>query len=169
MMGDRRAIESQMQGFQEDLHKSIKLADPARRIDREAARALAKRVPGVRSVNWVDRENLLAIVIRNEYRSYATIDAICAELAPLGDTLGVVVNLQSAAARSGAELEILSRNCQLPPGERAFAQASRRMDVLSPQDRTLYESGRVGLSAEDMKKQKESMKALEANTKPMEW
>lgn len=169
VMGDQRAVESQMQGFQEEFRKSIKLPDQARRIDREAARALAKRVPGVRSVNWVDHENLLAIVLRNDQRSYATIDAICAELAPLGDTLGVVVNLQSAAARNGAELEILSRNCQLRPGERAFAQANRRMDVLSPSDRARYEAGRVQMSAEDLKKQKESMKALEANTKPMEW
>ena len=169
LTGDQRALQSQAQAFGEDIRKSMKMADPTRRINQEAARASARRVPGVRSVNWVDRENLFAIVSRNDQRSYATIDAICAQLEPLGDTLGVIVNLQSAAARNGAELEILSRNCRLRPGERAFAQANRRMDVLAPDDRARYEAGRVEMSKEDLKKQQESMKALEANTKPMEW
>ena len=41
--------------------------------------------------------------------SLGTIDDICVGLEPLGDTLGVVVNLQSRAAKSGDELEIPRR------------------------------------------------------------
>jgi hypothetical protein len=49
--------------------------------------------------------------------------------------MGVVVNLQSAAARTGEELEILSRNCQLAPGDRAFMQRKRQLDVVSAEVR----------------------------------
>ncbi|HEY4530420.1 MAG TPA: hypothetical protein VIG97_08875 [Luteimonas sp.] len=51
-------------------------------------------------------------------------------LEPLGDTLGVVVNLQSTAARTGEEQATLSRNCQLQPGDRAFLQRTRHVDVV---------------------------------------
>ena len=106
MTGNQQAVQANMHAFNEDFRKSLKLADPARRVDRESARAAAKHVDGVRSVAWVDNTNLLAIVSRNEARSYDTIDAICMELEPLGDTLGVVVHLQSGAALSGSELQV---------------------------------------------------------------
>lgn len=138
MTGDQKAVRANMQALNEDFRKSIKLADPARRVDRESARAVAKRVDGVRSVAWVDNTNLLAIVSRNDARSYATIDAVCMELEPLGDTLGVVVNLQSGAAISGSELQILSRNCQLAPGDRALLQTKRQLDVVSPEIRAQH-------------------------------
>lgn len=132
LTGDREAVKAQMHAAQDSLRRSIKLPDPARRVDQEAARTAAKQVPGVRSVVWLDRENLFAIVEQNGQKSYQTIDAICARLDPLGDTLGVVVNLQSGAATSGDDLEILSRNCQLEPGDRAYLQRNRQVDVLSP-------------------------------------
>lgn len=132
LVGDRKAVQDNMRAMQNDLRTSIKLPDQSRPIDHEMARQAAKRVAGVRSVVWMDRENLFAIVERNEQRSYGTIDGICHELEPLGDTLGVVVNLQSGAARNGDELEILSRNCQLAPGDRALMQRNRQFDVLSP-------------------------------------
>jgi hypothetical protein len=118
--------------LQEAMRRSAQLPDPARPIDPEAARAAARTVPGVRSVVWVDGENLLALVDSNARRSHQTIDEICYQLQPLGDTLAVVVNLQSSAARNGDELEILSRNCQLVPGDRAAMQAQRQIDVLDP-------------------------------------
>lgn len=133
--GDQAAVQAGMGAMAEDFRKSIKLADPNRQVDRESARMAARRVEGVRSVAWIDRGNLLVIVDRNEARSYGTIDAICMELEPLGDTLGVVVNLQSGAATSGDELDILSRNCQLAPGDRSFMQRKRRADVISPRYR----------------------------------
>jgi len=95
-------------------------------------------VGGVRSVVWIDNTNLFAIVARNEDRSYATIDAVCMQLEPLGDTLGVVVNLQSGAATNGDELAILSRNCQLKPGERALLQPTRQIDVVDPSVRAQH-------------------------------
>ena len=128
--GDQKAVQENMQNINEGFRKSIKLADPSRAVDREQARALAKTVEGVRSAVWFDSENLFAIVERNEHKTYNTIDDICMKLEPLGDTLGVVVNLQSGAATNGDELETLSRNCQLAPGDRAMLQKNRQIDVI---------------------------------------
>ena len=118
----------------------MKMADVTRPIDRELARAAAKRVEAVRSAVWLDRDNLFVIVKRNEQRSQSTIDLICMELEPLGDTLAVVVNVQSGAATSGDDLEILSRNCQLDPGDRAFLQRNRQVDALSPSARAQHKA-----------------------------
>lgn len=163
--GNQDAVREQMGHFNDDFRRSIKLADPARAVDREAARTAARQVSGVRSIVWVDRENLLAIVERNEQRSQNTIDAICLQLEPLGDTLGVVVNLQSGAARTGDELEILSRNCQLPPGERGMLQANRKFDVIPPEVRRQHQANqaepRVSQEAD------EAMRVLEASTPAM--
>ncbi|WP_196778754.1 hypothetical protein [Cognatilysobacter tabacisoli] len=134
-VGNQAGVKREMEAFHEDFRKSIKRADPGRRVDRDAARAAARSIDGVRSVVWVDHENLLAIVEANELRSQATIDSICMALEPLGDTLGVVVNLQSGAARTGDELEVLSRNCQLAPGDRAMLQRNRQIDVIAPEVR----------------------------------
>lgn len=169
MTGDQKAVQANMEALNEDFRKSIKLADPARRVDRESARATAKRVDGVRSVAWVDNTNLLAIVSRNDARSYATIDAICMELEPLGDTLGVVVNLQSGAAVSGSELQILSRNCQLAPGDRALLQTKRQLDAVSPEIRAQHRANNPDAREVDLaewkRKNAESMRILEENDK----
>lgn len=133
--GNQEAYARQVEAISDDIRRSIKLADPARAVDRESARQAARTVSGVRSVVWLDAHNLFAIVEENHQRSYPQIDAICLELEPLGDTLGVVVNLQSGAARTGDELEILSRNCQLAPGDRAFLQPHRKIDVIDPEIR----------------------------------
>lgn len=133
--GNQEAVQAGVQDIANDFKRSIKLADTAKPVDREKARQVAKTVPGVRSAVWFDRENFFAIVERNEQKTYQTIDAICLKLEPLGDTLGVVVNLQSGAARNGDELEILSRNCQLAPGDRAFMQKERKIDALDPEIR----------------------------------
>jgi hypothetical protein len=145
--GGREAAHSQVGAMeagvlQEAMRRSAQLPDPARPIDPEAARAAARAVPGVRSVVWVDGENLLALVDSNARRSHQTIDEICYQLQPLGDTLAVVVNLQSSAARNGDELEILSRNCQLVPGDRAAMQAQRQIDVLDPALRAQYRASK---------------------------
>ena len=165
--GDQQAVQASMHALNEDFRKSIKLADPARRVDREAARIAAKRVDGVRSVAWVDQTNLLAIVSRNDARSYRTIDAICLQLEPLGDTLGVVVNLQSGAALTGDELAILSRNCQLAPGDRALLQRVRRLDSVDPTLRAQHRANNPDASptelAEWKRKNAESMRILEEN------
>lgn len=130
LLGDQQGVEDGVMAIQEDFRKAIKLADPARRVDREAARAALSGVEGLASVVWLDHENLFVLVDRNELRTQAMIDAICIRLEPLGDTLGVVVNLQSTAARTGEEQATLSRNCQLQPGDRAFMQRRRQVDVV---------------------------------------
>jgi hypothetical protein len=167
MTGDQQAVQDNMRAMNEDFRKAIKLADPARRVDRESARAAAKRVAGVRSVAWVDNNNLLAIVSHNQARTYDTIDAICIELEPLGDTLGVVVNLQSGAAVSGAELEILSRNCQLAPGDHAILQAKRQLNSVSPEIRAQHRANNPDATEPDLdewkRKNAESMRILEEN------
>lgn len=136
-------------------------------MDRESARAAAKRVEDVRSVAWVDNSNLLVIVSRNEARSYDTIDAICMELEPLGDTLGVVVNLQSGAALTGEELTVLSRNCQLAPGDRALMQRKRQFDGVDPALRAQHRANNPDMSpkqlAEWKRRNAESMRILEKN------
>lgn len=149
----------------------MKLPDPQRRIDPESARAAARRVEGVRSVAWIDRENLFAIVDRNEARSEATIDAICLALEPLGDTLAVVVHLQSGAAVNGDDLRILSRNCQLPMGERALLQRDRPVDVLPERVRALHRADNPGAPVRDeaelRRLQREAQRLIEASTPEM--
>lgn len=135
VMGDRAGVQAQMNAANEAFRRDNKIPDSGRVVDHELARVAAKRVPGIRSAVWIDRENLLLIVTENAQRSYKTIDQVCLELEPLGDTLGVVVNLQSGAATNGDELEILSRNCQLDPGDHAFMRTDRQIDVLSPEIR----------------------------------
>jgi len=135
MAGDQDAVQAEMGRMNDDMRRAMKLPDPSRPIDREAARAAAKRVAGVHSVAWLDRTNLLALVDRNDLRTMSTIDAICGELDPLGDTLAVVVHLQSRAARTGDELETIHRNCQLAEGDRAMLQTVKNVDVISPEIR----------------------------------
>lgn len=147
MSGDQEATQRRFEAMHADLMRSMKVPDTRRPIDREAARTATRNVEGVRSVAWVDRANLLAIVERNEQRSQATIDAVCMALEPLGDTLAVVVHLQSAAARTGEELEVLSRNCQLAPGDRALLQANRQLDVVPPEIRAQHQAEKARLEA----------------------
>lgn len=138
--GDRDGVRKQMKAAQDAFRRDNKIPDSGRVVDHELARVAAKRVAGVRSAVWLDRENLLLIVSENAQKSYETIDQVCMELEPLGDTLGVVVNLQSGAATNGDELEILSRNCQLDPGDRAFMRKARQVDVLSPKIRAQHKA-----------------------------
>ena len=166
--GDRQATRDPTGSVEagvlrEAMRRSNQRPDPDRRIDPEAARAAARTVPGVRSVVWVDGENLLALVDSNARRSHQTIDEICYQLQPLGDTLAVVVNLQSRAARNGDELEILSRNCQLAPGDRAAMQAQRRIDVLDPALRAQYRASKEPLQRSSRREHDAGdRKALEA-------
>src|SRR5690606_33658013 len=169
-LADQEGARRGMEALNDDCRRSIKLADPARKVDREAARAAIRHIDGVRSVAWIDHENLLVIVSSNEARDQRTIDAICMELEPLGDTLGVVVNLQSGAARSGDELEILSRNCQLAPGDRAFMQRHRQVDVVAPELRAAHKRNNARPPADPdglKREQDEAMRILEATTPEM--
>jgi hypothetical protein len=167
-LGDQDGVRRNMEALNDDVRRSMKLADPGRPIDHEQARAAIRGVDGVRSVAWVDRTNLLVIVDLNEHRSQRTIDDICMALEPLGDTLSVVVNLQSGAATNGDELEILSRNCQLAPGDRALLQRDRKIDVIDPRIREQHKAAQAATAQRDrQKEQEESMRILEQTTPEM--
>lgn len=130
--GNQAGVQRSVDALSEDLRKAMKLADASRPIDHEAARAVARALPGVRSANWIDRHNLLVRVDGAGWRTHATIDALCVALEPLGDTLAVVVNLQDAAPTTRDGMDTLSRNCQLAPGDHAMMQRPRTVDALDP-------------------------------------
>lgn len=165
--GDQAGYTRQAQGLQRDMMKSMKLADPARRIDPEAARAVVKTMPGVHSVAWIGRDNLLAIVDGNELRNQRTIDAICVRLEPLGDTLGVIVNLQTRAPRTDRERGTTSRNCQLAAGDVAMFQKVHPTYDPPPEVVAAFRaSQRPGAGQEDAE-EREARRILEANTPEM--
>ncbi len=56
LLGDQQAVQANMSAINEDFRKSMKLADPARRVDRESARAALRQLSGVLTSVWVDRE-----------------------------------------------------------------------------------------------------------------
>ena len=170
LRGDQEAVQAQMEAMQEDYRRALKLPDATRRINPEAARAAVRSVDGVTSANWIDRENLLVMVDGAQYRTHDTIDRICLSMEPLGDTLAVVVNLQNRAARNGDELEILSRNCQLAHGDRAFLQRNRQVDVVPPEIRAQHEAAKRRMADEARQREDEaaeSMRILEATTPEM--
>jgi len=136
--GNSQAAQQHVDAMARDFSRSIRLRDASRPINREAARATVRPMPGVRSAIWLDADNLAVMVDGQKYRDMDVIDRICVALEPLGDTLGVVVNLQDAKARNGDEAETLSRNCQLPEGRRALLQAKRQVDVVAPEVREQF-------------------------------
>ena len=69
-----------------------------------------------------------------------TIDSICLALESLGDTLAVVVNVQDVTAKNLEESETLSRNCQLPEGQRAWMQPKRDIDVVPHELREQFDA-----------------------------
>ena len=140
IVGDPRAMQAHAEAAQKDMLRSMRLPDPARPIDHEAARAAVRPLPGVRSSAWIDRSNLLVMVAGSRYRSTDTLDRICLALEPLGDTLAVVVNLQDVTATTSEGADTLSRNCQLAEGERAMLQPTRQVDVLDPELRRVFQA-----------------------------
>jgi len=146
LTGDQRAVQANAKAFSDGFRRSIKLPDPARPVDHEAARAAVRPLVGVRSSVWMDRSNLIVMVDGAQYRSAETINRVCNALAPLGDTLAVVVNVQNVNAKTSQEADTLSRNCQLPEGERAFLQPKRQIDALDPATRRAFEAQQGGAS-----------------------
>jgi hypothetical protein len=132
ILGDQQGVQRNVHAMSEDMRLAMKLPDPARPINPEAARGIARAMPGVRSANWIDRTNLLVRVDGADMRTQQTIDELCVRLEPLGDTLAVVVHLQNAAAANRDQMDTLSRNCQLAEGDHAMLQRSRTVDALDP-------------------------------------
>jgi hypothetical protein len=161
--GQDEVARDQLRAMGDDYRRAIKLADPARAVNREQAREVARGIEGVRSVAWVDAANLYVIVERNELKTEQTIDRLCVALEPLGDTLGVVINLQSGEARTGAELQLLVRNCQLAVGEHAFLHDRRDRNVVSDAVWAQHEANQQrGATAEN--REDDAAKVLEAST-----
>ena len=136
--GDTRAAQQHINAMANDFTRSARIRDVRRPVDHEAARVAVRPLAGIRSSVWIDADNLLVMVDGQKFRNMDMIDRVCLSLEPLGDTLGVVVNLQDVAARNGDEAETLSRNCQLPEGQRAFMQTKRQVDAISPEVREQF-------------------------------
>ncbi|WP_244754150.1 hypothetical protein [Rhodanobacter sp. B2A1Ga4] len=138
LTGDQHAMQGHVDTMHKDMMRSMHLPDPSRPIDHEAARAALRPLQGVSSSVWIDRSNLLVMVGGGQYRSMGTIDRVCLALEPLGDTLGVVVNVQDVTATTSEGADTLSRNCQLAEGERGLLQSKREVDVLDPELRRVF-------------------------------
>jgi len=140
LMGDQTAAAQNLQGMTRDMLHDAHIPDASRPINREAARAAVQPLAGVRSVVWIDHDNLLVMVGGAQYRNTAMVDRACDALAPLGDTMGVVVNVQDVTATTSEGADAVSRNCQLPEGQRAFMQWRRRIEALDPVTRRTFEA-----------------------------
>lgn len=140
LMGDQKAVAQNVQGMTKDILHDAHIPDASRSINHEAARAVIQPLAGVRSVVWIDHNNLLVMVGGAQYRDMATVDRACDALAPLGDTMGVVVNVQDVTATTSEGADAVSRNCQLPAGQRAFMQSKRRIEALDPATRKAFEA-----------------------------
>ena len=153
MTGNQEATRQNLDVMHKDLMRAMKLADAGRPINREAARAIARDMSGVRSANWIDRHNLMVRVEGAELRSNSSIDELCIRLEPLGDTLAVVVHLQDAAATTHDGMDTLSRNCQLAPGEQALFQRNHQVDALDPALRAQYRATAARTQSAPQRKQ----------------
>lgn len=144
LVGNARGAQAHMNAITHDVARSARLIDVSRPIDHEAARAAVRPLAGVRSAIWLDRANFAVMVGGARYRTRAMIDTICGALDPLGDTLAVVVHVQDATATNADGATTLSRNCQLPEGERALFQEKRNVDVVSPALRATFKAQQAG-------------------------
>ena len=159
LTGDQAGVQRSMEAMNDDMRRAMKLADPARPINAEAARGIARAMPGVRSANWIDRHNLLVRVAGAPLRSQQTIDALCLALEPLGDTLAVVVHLQDTAPADHDGMDTLSRNCQLAPGDTSTFVHARTVDALDPAVRAQQRSSAERLRAQPPREQAAGDKA----------
>jgi hypothetical protein len=144
-LGDSRAAQKHIDAVAHDLSRSMRLPDATRPIDHEAARAAVRNLPGIRTAIWLDKANFVVMVDGAQRRSMQKIDQVCLALEPLGDTLAVVVNVQDVTARNADGATTLSRNCQLPEGERALMQGKREVDVVSRELREKFITMQSGI------------------------
>lgn len=140
LVGDQRAAKEDVDAIGHDLQHFARMPDPAHPIDHEAARAVVRRLSGVRAAIWLDETRLAVMVDGPAQRSIATIDRVCQALAPQGDTLAVVVQLEDQTAKAADAATSLSRHCVLPVGELAFLQKKREVEIVSPGLRTAFEA-----------------------------
>lgn len=118
--GDDTAMRAGVDAMNMASRQAMRLVDPGRAVDREAARTAVQQLPGVRAAGWIDRTRLLAVTARDDVDAEAMIETVCLRLEPLGDTVGVVVSVQDVAA--GGRPRETSRGCQSARGQRADPQ-----------------------------------------------
>lgn len=138
--GNQKALQGHVDAMSKDILRDARIPDPARPMPHEVARTRIAQINGVRSAAWVDHDNVLVLVGGAEYRNMAMVDRICGTLAPLGDTLGVVVNVQDVTATTSAGADAVSRDCELPAGQRAFLQPHRQIEALDPATRRAFDA-----------------------------
>ncbi len=138
--GDQQAIQKNVLEMQEDFMHDAHIPDASRPMDHEAARVAVRPLSGVRSAVWIDHDNLLIMVGGAQCRNMDMVDRACDALAPLGDTMGVVVNVQDVTATTSEGADAVLRNCQLPEGQRAFMQSKRRIEALDPATRKAFKA-----------------------------
>jgi hypothetical protein len=163
LTGDQAGVQRNAQAIADDMRRAIKQPDTSRPLHRETARTIARALPGVRSANWLDRHNLMVRVEGAHLRTVQTIDTLCWQLEPHGDTLGVVVHLQNTAPRNRDEMDTLSRNCQLAEGDASLFVRQHQVDVLDPALRAQHRASAEQLRKRPERKQTEAdRRALEA-------
>ncbi len=144
LTGNQKALQGHVDAVSKGILHDARIPDPTRSIPHEAARTRIGQMAGVRAVTWIDHDNLLVLVGGPEYRDIAMVDRICDTLSPLGDTLGVVINLQDVTATNSHAADAASRDCQLPEGQRAFLQHQRQIEALDPATRRAFEAQQQG-------------------------
>jgi hypothetical protein len=139
--GDDAAMRAGVDAMNTASRQAMRLVDPGRAVDREAARTAVQQLPGVRAAGWIDRTRLLVVTVRGDAGAEAMIDTVCLRLEPLGDTVGVVVSVQDTA--SGGRPRETSRSCRLAPGERIEPQPQLPL-VESASTPSTSQTGRTG-------------------------
>lgn len=163
LTGDQAGVQRNVDAMSADMRRAMKIPDTSRPIDRETARTIARALPGVRSANWLDRHNIMVRVEGAHLRTFQTIDTLCWQLEPHGDTLGVVVHLQNTAPRNRDEMDTLSRNCQLAEGDQSFFVRQHQVNALDPALRAQHLANAEQLKQQPRRKQTEAdRRALEA-------
>ncbi|MGN6787918.1 MAG: hypothetical protein ACTHJP_00120 [Rhodanobacteraceae bacterium] len=140
LLGEQKAVQQNIQEMTRDILHDAHVPDASRPIDHEVSRTAVQPLPGVRSAVWIDHDNLLVMVGGPQYRNMAMVDSACDALAPLGDTMGVVVNVQDVTATTPEGADAVSRNCQLPEGQRAFLRPKRQIEALDPAIRKAFKA-----------------------------
>lgn len=138
--GDQKGVQRNVDALSKGILRDAHIPDPSRPMPHEAARARIERISGVRSVVWIDHNNLLVLVGGPQLRNMAMVDSVCDAISQLGDTLGVVVNVQDVTATTSAGADAVSRDCQLPAGQRAFLERHRQIEALDPKIRSAFEA-----------------------------
>lgn len=161
--GDDTAMRAGVDAMNTASRQAMRLVDPGRAVDREAARAAVQQLPGVRAAGWIDRTRLLVVTARDDAGAEAMIETVCLRLEPLGDTVGVVVSVQDAAA--GGRPRETSRGCRSAPWEQADPQPQLPSSVSAS---TPAQTGGTGVAGAMPAHGEARLVPVEADAKPAE-